>query len=133
MITWSPEYSVKIKEIDEQHNVIVSVTSELSELVEKGASRDLIGTVIWKLLSFAHYHFATEEKYFALFVYEGAKEHIETHHVMLERLEQFRRDYFEAGKDVTAELVNFTMIWLTDHILKQDKKYVKCFQEHGLR
>jgi hemerythrin len=133
MLSWSPEYSVKIKEIDEQHNVIVSVVSELSGMVEKRASRDLIGTIIWKLLSFAHYHFATEEKYFALFDYEDAKAHIEVHNVMLRRLEQFRSDYFDADKDVTAELVNFTMVWLTDHILKHDKKYVKCFQEHGLR
>ena len=132
MIPWTSAYSVKIKEIDEQHNVIVSVSSELSGLVEKGAKRELIGTVIQKLMSFAHYHFATEEKYFVLFGYEGAKEHTSTHQAMLNRLEQFQRDHFELGKDVTADLVNFTMIWLTDHILKQDMKYVKCFQDHGL-
>lgn len=133
MVKWTPEYSVHVKEIDEQHNVIVAVTNELSELVKKGSPRSLVGTVIRKLLSFAQYHFATEEKYFALFEYEFTREHVDEHNTMLNRLDQFEREHFEMGKDVTADLVNFTMLWLTDHILRHDKKYVDCFQKHGLR
>jgi len=133
MISWTTQYSVNIREIDEQHNTIVAVTNELSEFIDKGGEREVIGTIIRKLISIAAYHFATEEKYFALFKYEEAEQHIKIHRAMSARLEDFRRDFFDNGKNVTAELANFTMVWLTDHVLHQDKKYVKCFTEHGLK
>ncbi|MFA6604208.1 MAG: bacteriohemerythrin [Patescibacteria group bacterium] len=133
MISWTTQYSVNIKEIDSQHNAIVAVINELAEFIDKGGEREVIGTIIRKLISIAGFHFATEEKYFVLFKYEEAEVHIKLHRAMTARLEDFRRDFFENGKDVTAELSNFTMVWLADHVLNQDKKYVKCFSEHGLK
>jgi len=133
MIKWTTDYSVHIREIDGQHNTIVAVVKELSEFIDKGGEREVIGTIIRKLISIAGFHFATEEKYFVLFKYEEAETHTNIHRAMLKRLEDFRRDFFEHGKDVTAALANFTMVWLTDHVLNQDKKYVKCFTEHGLK
>jgi len=132
MIEWRPELSVNVREIDGQHRTFISIVNELLACIEDGCNREVVGLIIRKLDSYAQYHFATEEKYFTLFKFELAAEHVGLHQDMLKRLRGFRERHFEKGQEVIGEFFAFVADWLTDHFMVQDKKYVKCFNEHGL-
>ncbi|MFA6604207.1 MAG: bacteriohemerythrin [Patescibacteria group bacterium] len=132
MLTWTPEMSIGIQEIDAQHQSFVATLNEMMALFESGNADAVAGPIIDGLCAYAEYHFATEEKYFLMFDYELAAEHIIEHRRMAERLAQFRRAHFERGEHIIGELFVFAADWLTEHLMVQDRKYVECFHEHGL-
>jgi len=125
--------SVGVRSIDAQHQTFISIINELEMIVDPEKKEFVTGLTLNEIETYSTYHFMTEEKYFALFDYELAKEHVEEHRKMTGQIKEFRRRFFEERQDVSAELMAFCQDWLNDHLMKQDKKYTKCFNEHGLR
>jgi hemerythrin len=57
------------------------------------------------------------------------------HDVLRRRVEEAIFAARELDGDVvklSAELATFCWEWMLNHILTEDKKYTKCFNEHGL-
>ena len=124
--------SVGVEEIDAQHRSFIGILNEMMAFFDSGRAEAAAGPMIEGLCAYAEYHFATEEKYFTMFAYELADEHIAEHRRMAARLAEFRRAHLERGEHVIGELFAFAANWLTDHLMKQDHKYIACFHEHGL-
>lgn len=131
-IKWKAEYSVKVKEIDEQHKEVVETINKAHEAVNDSADLEEIKQVLNDLVGLVRTHFSTEEKYFEEFNYEETDEHVEEHIKLTEKVLEFY-NRFEAGEDIIKELLDFLKEWLEDHLITMDQKYVKCFQEHGLK
>jgi len=131
-LEWGPALTLGIPVIDEQHRSFVGMINELSGLIDADGSRKAFEELIERLFAYAGTHFDTEEKYFHLFQYEFAAEHIAEHDKMRDSLRVFRRDFQKSGREMAGELFVFTVEWLSDHLMKQDKKYVSCFKAHGL-
>ena len=74
----------------------------------------------------------TEEKYFILFNYELKDEHTRLHLQLKEQLMGLMKEYEIKGRDMLPALLDFLEDWLVVHLNDEDKKYVKCFKEHGL-
>lgn len=132
-LAWSEEFSVHVKLLDEQHKVMVSVINELIDCVNNGVEQAKIDEVIARLTNYKHHHFATEEKYFVEFNFEGAAEHVEAHRHFNEKIEGMKKQYANDALAFTFNLLDFLEDWLINHIQTMDHKYVKCFNEHGLK
>jgi hemerythrin-like metal-binding protein len=132
MITWKPSMSVQIVEIDEQHKKFIEIMREMETAVEAKLDRSVTSAILIKLFGYGHYHFATEEKYFAQFHYKEGAEHRDIHERFFEQVRSYRKRH-ELGEDVALEAAQFMFDWLVGHIEKVDKRYVQCFHEHGLR
>ena len=78
-------------------------------------------------------HFATEEKYFDEFKYEGAEEHKAEHRKLEKSVADMQKRAKAGDLTFTVELLDFFEDWLIKHLAEMDQKYVKCFNEHGLR
>ena len=130
-IEWTPEHSVNVKIIDDQHKYFIGIINELYEAVYNLNLKKALGHIIDELASYGAFHFATEEKYFDLYSYEGAVEHKAQHQEMTQKIVSFS-DRFKKGEDITSELIDFLEDWLVVHIDTYDKKYTKCFNDHGL-
>jgi len=133
MIVWTPDLSLEIKEIDDQHKIFVSIINELQAAHDSRASRSALGPVLVKLFGYAHYHFSVEEKYFALFGYEGAPAHMADHKFFIDRVVDLRRRFEQNDENVAAETSEFLFDWLVNHIKVMDREYVTCFRDHGVR
>lgn len=131
-LVWGPGLEFGIQVIDEQHRTFIGMINELSSLIDGDGSRQAFDNLIERLFAYAGMHFDTEEKYFHDFNYELAAEHIAEHDIMRDRLRIFRRDFQKSGREIAGELFFFTVEWLSDHLVKQDRKYVSCFKAHGL-
>ena len=69
LIPWKEEYSVKVKEIDEQHQEFIKILSDVYNTVISKESKREILELFKELVDFAKIHFETEEKYFDQFHY----------------------------------------------------------------
>lgn len=135
MIKWEPKLSVKVKEIDEQHQNFISIMNHLGEMVNARDLLERMDLVLQELTEYAERHFATEEGYFDKFNYEGAEEHKEKHRELKLKIAGFIEKRSDPAKDVYEtylELLDFLADWLVDHLEEMDMKYVDCFREHGL-
>jgi len=132
-IDWKEEYSVGIKEIDDQHKYFISLLNNLYNAIVEGKSREELKVLFRSLSDYAEKHFATEEKYFDEFNYEGAAEHKRKHQEMRDEIEKIKNMDEEKEIDFYGNIVYFLKDWLEDHLEKMDQKYKECFSKHGLK
>jgi hemerythrin-like metal-binding protein len=130
--TWKPEYELGIAEIDAQHKVLLTTTGELHHALESGAPEGEVLTHIEKILTLKAEHFATEERRFHEFNFEGTEEHEKFHQDFSTRVVKMREECGTDTKLFGAKLVDFLTHWFVGHLKGVDSKYVACFHEHGL-
>lgn len=106
---------------------MLSIINKLYDLFEglKNNDQTEIDKVIKEMADYAIYHFATEEKYFAMFGYEKADEHIQIHNQYRAKIDDWRKKYEETrdGK-IFFEISNFLHDWWIWHINNTDRDYV---------
>ena len=59
---WSPDYSVNIKTIDDQHQELVNILNRLFIAVSKREGDKVIAGILDALMSYTQTHFALEER-----------------------------------------------------------------------
>jgi len=132
IITWSDEYNLGIKIIDDQHREFVEIIDELYTSLQNVSSKPDLEKILEKLVNYKNIHFSTEEKYFKEFNYEGAVEHETQHRMFNEKITEFQKKSQEGTYNIGFDLIDYLEDWLVDHLANMDKKYVACFHEHGL-
>jgi hemerythrin-like metal-binding protein len=131
---WSDKLSVNVKEIDAQHKHFIEILNEVYDYVINKEVENVIKIGLVKLTDYAKVHFATEEKYFDMFNYEHAVEHKEAHRKLVAAINDFIKEK-ENTTDIymlTIDLIDLLEDWLVNHLGTMDKRYTKCFNEHGL-
>lgn len=132
-LVWKDEYSVEVIEIDEQHKKLIQIINNLIDAISNTQiKKQIIIETINNLIEYKKMHFETEEKYFHLFNYEGTLEHETAHNAFNERINTFQ---IKDGDDVISlafDLVDYLEDWMIGHLMGMDKKYTRCFHEHGL-
>ncbi|HTX86577.1 MAG TPA: bacteriohemerythrin [Candidatus Nanoarchaeia archaeon] len=134
LIIWDETFSVGVKEIDGQHQKMISIINRLFEMVANNNFNEAaVFNILNELVDYADYHFTTEERYFREFDYPKTESHIETHNDYRERIRELKEDYEDGKKnDVLADLAEFINGWWVWHINHSDKEYTQCFHDHGL-
>jgi hemerythrin len=90
-------------------------------------------SVLRKLVEYTKYHFKLEEDLFERFNYKNTSDHIEKHIKFINELSDLITEYTDGGIMTPRETLSFLRDWLISHIGKEDKKYVKCFKENGVK
>ena len=130
---WDDKYSVGVEELDNQHKRMFNTINELLNSLETNTAEEHLGGVIESLIQYKMFHFATEEKYFEEFNYEGKDDHIAKHKFFNDKLEEMRSRNPNYNIEFGYELVDFLEDWLINHLMVTDQKYVECFHSHGLK
>lgn len=138
MQQWIPEYSVGVRELDNQHKHLFELSNALLEKAQ-AANPDygLISEMVSGLMDYSLYHISTEEEYMHKFECVSP-EHLEQH----KNYKTVSRTMLEKAmaaienKELPAELIKdataFITQWHSNHIVHMDKTYTKCFNDHGL-
>lgn len=134
LITWKEAYNLGILEIDPQHQKLIGIINKLYSAMQASTEKAEMKTILNELADYADYHFSTEEKHFEEFNYIDKVEHTNSHNAYKEKIAQFSKEY-EANESNTLpfDLMDYLGGWWTGHILGEDRKYVGCFHEHGLK
>lgn len=133
-IAWDKSYEVGIEAIDEQHRILVSTLNEADEKLSDDASQAMLERITKDLLSYALYHFETEEEQMQQFDYAKAfpqdyETHMKQHRDFSAKVVQIRDD-IKMNKPINKDdLIAFLTQWLINHINKTDKKLGAFLQQ----
>lgn len=132
LIIWDEKYSVKIKEIDNQHHKLVKLINLLHDAMKEGKGRQVVAGVLNELVNYTVFHFSYEEKLFERYNYPDGQSHKFEHNSLVQKVKKYVKD-FEDGKGVLPmEVMSFLQDWLLTHINGTDKKYSSFLNNKGL-
>ena len=132
LLNWENDFSVNVKEIDNQHKKIVNIINELYDAMLEGKSREVLSKTLSDLAEYTQYHFAFEEKYFEEFGYPKKEEHIKQHRNLVDKVLKFKSKYEEGAIFISIDIMEFLREWLKNHIAGSDKEYGPYFNSNGL-
>lgn len=123
-IVWNEKFLTGITAIDEQHKILVSMLNEANQRLNADSNCYLLAELISDLMSYALYHFDTEEELMVNNRYDSERQalHFQEHRSFSAKMAGLQRD-MNQGQPVSPEaLLQFLNNWLRNHILHTDKQ-----------
>ena len=123
-IKWTPNLSVGVDFIDEQHKGIFEKSGQLFEAGQKGEGKEFMLQMFDFLSEYTKTQLRDEEKYMESIQYPELAAQKRAHDYFEKELAQLRKDYTESGgRPVLLVKANKMIVdWLTKHISSMDKK-----------
>ncbi len=122
---WTPELSVGVDEIDQQHQQLFAIIDQLLDARRQALDHDAFIPILTRLVDYSDYHFRTEDNYmieneYPLFL-SHRKEHLAYIKKMGEMIDALER------KDVLLpnQLLDFLSGWWKGHVVNSDMKYAR--------
>ncbi|NLP31336.1 MAG: hemerythrin family protein [Clostridiales bacterium] len=123
-IVWTPDLSVGLKHIDDQHKIWFEKANGLFEAGKERRAKDYIDTMLNFLDEYTKKHFKDEEIYMEKIRYPEIDAQKRAHASFINDLAKLKSDYDESGGNILVILNANEMVinWLTNHIKVMDKK-----------
>lgn len=131
-ITWIPEYSIGIEEIDEQHKLLLDLINKVHRTIHERDQRRL-EQAMDDLLEYTKVHCAVEESMMRVLHYPGHDHHKAMHDDLVSQIERLRGRLVGGRATATLELMFELKRWLIDHIQDEDKRYTGFFLAAGAK
>jgi hemerythrin len=128
---WSPDYSVNIKTIDNQHQELVNILNRLFVAVSMREGSKIVGGILTALKGYTKTHFALEERLMQQANYADLEAHKEEHKKLIEQLDELILKHLLEEKPIYFEMLRFLKNWLKEHIKGVDTKYSMALQQTG--
>lgn len=121
---WKDDYSVGIREIDDQHRALAECISGIEQAVAR-YDRGSADAAVIRLADLAHIHFTVEESLMRIHDYPRLEEHADDHRQFSVHLRTLQEPFLT--KDVFRDRVEFLHAWWDTHVQKHDKSYASHF------
>lgn len=121
---WNDSLATGIPKVDDQHKVLISMTSSLHQAMKSGKGKDILMDILNGLLLYTETHFRDEEALLRLNSYPAYSSHKKIHDDFVAQVKSMVREADEGKSLVTIELSKFLNDWIRDHISKMDQQYV---------
>jgi hemerythrin-like metal-binding protein len=132
LLTWSHEWSVGIRAIDDQHGILMDAINELSLSLVHGGSRDQLGVLIERIVEFTRMHFSSEEQLMELTGYPGLAEHRAAHVDLLKRIRTGVHLLQHDQEVDMRSLLSGLRDGYREHISTMDRLYSPWLMKRGL-
>ncbi len=128
LVNWTPDLSVGIDAIDDQHKRIVDFINQLNE-AGLHQDRGTVNRVLEELLEYTVSHFSFEEAMMEQADYEFFGPHKKVHELFARRVAEYRHRFL-LGEDVAIEMQSTLIKWLMNHIKREDMSYASAVRAH---
>ena len=123
-IEWQNEYTVGVKELDDQHrNLLKTINTLLEEQRDKYEAAKF-STALSSLIHYAYIHFATEERYLLQVHFPNLKQHVLEHINFIMKTVGLALRIENSGDELRIELLHYLKVWYSYHVLGTDRNYV---------
>ena len=122
-LQWRDTYSLGIREIDEQHRVLIGNFATIEEAIRQGRNWSTVYFHVTNLKEFARFHFTCEEALMRLFGFPDLRLHAAEHAHFFKVLTEIERH--SINKSIEKDLVKFLLMWMTKHIVGSDREFAK--------
>jgi hemerythrin len=121
---WTPNLSVGVPLIDDQHKKWFENAEKLFEAGKNNQAKEYVGGLLEFLDSYTKKHFADEERYMQSINYPEYASQKKAHDGFIQELTKLRNDYKTSGGNLLVIINANQMVlnWLTSHISNMDKK-----------
>jgi hemerythrin len=131
-MTWDDKYSLKMKEVDEQHQHLFELINRLHEAVVTGEERTTLAEILDELIDYTVEHFQTEEKLFEEHNYPEYDMHKKEHDDLTKKVLELQTQFGEGSATISFEVLDFLNDWLLNHTLHSDQKYSLYLHDKGV-
>jgi hemerythrin-like metal-binding protein len=125
-LKWGNEYSIGIREIDDQHREFITIINKLIWAEDNHYPIELGARFIHELVKYAEFHFVCEENMMYLHAYEGLPAQVAEHGKLI-RIMQMKYNEFRAGASSYESVCKFAFMWLISHTTEEDKRFGEFF------
>lgn len=126
LMDWNDRLDIGVKEMNDEHKVLLKYMNELHDLCEKKASEKDISVSLDNLAKYTEKHFKDEEAYLESIKYADCDLHKTIHADLLKKLSSFHTQFKQKGVSaLNFEFFVFLKTWLSAHIQGIDMKYGK--------
>lgn len=124
---WNQEFSVGIREIDDQHRILADCVTSVEQAVFGRERWIAVHSALIRVAEFARLHFAVEECLMRIHAFPDLDAHAATHREFTAHIEELQRKSLTV--DVSAEMIAYTQGWLEMHVPMLDRRYADYFRE----
>ncbi|MEW6711319.1 MAG: bacteriohemerythrin [Candidatus Riflebacteria bacterium] len=122
-IKWNEDLLTGVSDIDQQHRQLVRLVNDLHHALREGRTQESMRSILDELVDYTKTHFSFEEQKMARCGYPDIEAHKKLHQSLVKQVLDIYKS-FESGRNcIGIETFNFLKDWLTNHIMKVDKKY----------
>ena len=132
LVTWSDEYSVKVRQFDEQHRKLFDMVNELHDAMREGKGSQVLNGVLDSLAAYTQAHFSAEERLMRLYDFPGFSSHKKAHDQLISQVLGFQEKAKTDPGTVTLGVMGFLKNWLVQHIQGEDMKYGPFLNGKGI-
>ena len=133
LIEWNDGLSVKVEELDQQHQKLIAMINDLDDAIKGEHGYDVALRIIVRMKDYSEFHFRSEEMYFEQCNYPGTEAHVEEHQAFITKVESFENDFINGSLTLKKDVLSFLQEWLIKHILNTDFAYSSFLNEHGIK
>ena len=133
LLEFNDSLKVQNKIIDQEHAVLIEYINLLQKAVENESSVRIIGQVLEGLTEYTNTHFFVEEEIMEAYEYPDRGNHLKAHDGFRGKLAELIESYENGDTKLSDAVMNFLKDWLTEHILKIDKKLSDFLADKSFR
>ena len=124
-ISWNDNFVVGIKQIDDQHKLLINMTNELFEACTTGPDQANISfrNTIRLMVNHTKDVFTHEEDLFALTTYPDMAAHKAQHRDFMRNILEHQKKFQAGVRYVPNSLVRFLTEWISSHIVINDRNF----------
>lgn len=133
ILSWTEEYSVGVKKIDEQHKHLFDMINEAHDSAGSVSDEEVLNKLIAGMDEFANTHFAMEEGLMEKHGYPKTDEHKRQHNDFRMRTMITKTMQPGEGAELNAiKVFQYLADWLNDHILEIDMEMADFLKDKGV-
>lgn len=126
-VDWTDKLSIRVPEMDKQHQQLVAMLNEYHDAMKAGKGRDTLGGIMNRLVSYTKTHLSNEERFLESIDYAFINSHKTEHRKFTEQVMQLKTQYDGGDNTVGIKLLTLLRDWLINHILKVDRMYADYY------
>lgn len=129
---WMDEHeadSIGVAEIDQQHERLVAMANRLHQAIERADSYAIQAALLDELISYAQFHFATEEALMDRYDYPRTEAHKRPHEQLITQILFFRHALSNSDSQM---ILSALRPWLIRHIKSYDRALGIFLQGQGV-
>jgi len=131
-IEWQDDYSVGVKELDDQHKNLLDIINTLIKEQGDEYNAAQLSEAVLSLIHYAYVHFTTEERYLAQITFPDLKQHILEHVDFIMKTMELSLKVKEKIQDNRRELLEYLKGWYSSHVLGIDRLYIPFLKANGI-
>jgi hemerythrin len=123
-IEWKDDYTVGVKELDDQHRSLLKTINMLIEEQSDKYEAEKFLPALSSLIHYAYTHFATEERYLLQVHFPNLEQHVMEHIDFIMKTLGLALKVENEGDETRIELLQYLKKWYSYHALGTDRHYI---------